>query len=224
MAKQEIKQEQVLNVEEAVSRSEAFINKNKKTIVGIVCAIVILIAGSVLLTTQYIRPREQKAAEALFAGERYFQNGDYVTALNGDQNEYAGFEAVINEFGGTKAGKLAKAYAGISLAKLGRHEEAIPYLKSFKGDDVMVAPSVLAALGNCYAQMGNEAQAAATLIKAAQKADNNLLSPAYLIQAGQIYEKLGKNSDALKAYQEVKDKYYGSTQAMDIDRYIERVK
>jgi tetratricopeptide (TPR) repeat protein len=224
MAKQEIKQEQVLNVEEAVSRSEAFINKNKKTIVGIVCAIVILIAGSVLLTTQYIRPREQKAAEALFAGERYFQNGDYETALNGDQNEYAGFEAVINEFGGTKAGKLAKAYAGISLAKLGRHEEAIPYLKSFKGDDVMVAPSVLAALGNCYAQMGNEAQAAATLIKAAQKADNNLLSPAYLIQAGQIYEKLGKNSDALKAYQEVKDKYYGSTQAMDIDRYIERVK
>ena len=224
MAKQEIKQEQVLNVEEAVSRSEAFINKNKKTIVGIVCAIVILIAGSVLLTTQYIRPREQKAAEALFAGERYFQNGDYETALNGDQNEYAGFEAVINEFGGTKAGKLAKAYAGISLAKLGRHEEAIPYLKSFKGDDVMVAPSVLAALGNCYAQMGNEAQAAATLVKAAQKADNNLLSPAYLIQAGQIYEKLGKNSDALKAYQEVKDKYYGSTQAMDIDRYIERVK
>ena len=177
-----------------------------------------------MLTTQYIRPREQKAAEALFAGERYFQNGDYETALNGDQNEYAGFEAVINEFGGTKAGKLAKAYAGISLAKLGRHEEAIPYLKSFKGDDVMVAPSVLAALGNCYAQMGNEAQAAATLIKAAQKADNNLLSPAYLIQAGQIYEKLGKNSDALKAYQEVKDKYYGSTQAMDIDRYIERVK
>lgn len=224
MAKQEIKQEQVLNVEEAVSRSEAFINKNKKTIVGIVCAIVILIAGSVLLTTQYIRPREQKAAEALFAGERYFQNGDYETALNGDQNEYAGFEAVINEFGGTKAGKLAKAYAGISLAKLGRHEEAIPYLKSFKGDDVMVAPSVLAALGNCYAQMGNEAQAAATLIKAAKKADNNLLSPAYLIQAGQIYEKLGKNSDALNAYQEVKDKYYGSTQAMDIDRYIERVK
>jgi tetratricopeptide (TPR) repeat protein len=119
---------------------------------------------------------------------------------------------------------LAKAYAGISLAKLGRHEEAIPYLKSFKGDDVMVAPSVLAALGNCYAQMGNEAQAASTLIKAAQKANNNVLSPAYLIQAGQIYEKLGKNSDALKAYQEVKDKYYGSTQAMDIDRYIERVK
>lgn len=224
MAKQEIKQEQMLNVGEAVSRSEEFINKNKKTIIGVVCAIVVLIAGSVLVSTQYLKPREQKAAEALFAGEHYFQNGDYETALNGDQNEYAGFEAVIDEFGGTKAGKLAKAYAGLSLAKLGRYEEAIPYLKGFKGNDAMVAPSVLAALGNCYAQVGDEAQAAATLVKAACKADNNLLSPAYLVQAGQIYEKLGQKADALNVYQEVKDKYYGSAQAMDIDRYIERVK
>ena len=224
MAKQEIKHEQVLNVEEAVSRSEAFIEKNKKTLIAAVSAIVVLIAGSMLVSTYVIKPREQKAAEALFAGEQYFRNGDYETALNGDQYEYAGFEAVAKEHGGTKAGKLAKAYAGLSLAHLSRYEEAVPMLESFKGDDAMVAPSVLAALGNCYAQTGNEAKAAATLVKAAHMADNNLLSPAYLIQAGQLFEKLGNNANALKAYQEVKDKYYGSTQAMDIDRYIERVK
>lgn len=224
MAKQEIKQEQVLNVEEAVSRSEAFINKNKKTILFAVAAIIVVIAASVLTSTYIIKPREQKAAEALFAGEQYFRNGDYETALNGDQYEYAGFEAVAKEHGSTKAGKLAKAYAGLSLAHLGRYEEAVPMLESFKGDDAMVAPSVLAALGNCYAQTGNEAKAAATLVKAAHKADNNLLSPAYLIQAGQLFEKLGNKANALQAYQEVKDKYYGSTQAMDIDRYIERVK
>lgn len=224
MAKQEIKHEQVLNVEEAVSRSEAFINKNKKILVTLVVAVVVLIAGGVMLSTYVIAPREQKAAEALFAGETYFQQGDYETALNGDQYDYAGFEAVAAEHKGTKAANLAKAYAGISLAKLGRYEEAIPMLKGFKGDDVMVAPSVLAALGNCYAHVGEEAQAAATLMKAARKADNNLLSPAYLIQAGQIYEKLGEKADALKAYQEIKTKYYLSNQANDIDKYIERVK
>lgn len=224
MAKQEIKHGQVLNVEEAVSRSEAFINKNKKILVTLVVAVVVLIAGGVMLSTYVIEPREQKAAEALFAGETYFQQGDYETALNGDQYDYAGFEAVAAEHKGTKAANLAKAYAGISLAKLGRYEEAIPMLKGFKGNDVMVAPSVLAALGNCYAQVGEEAQAAATLMKAAHKADNNLLSPAYLIQAGQIYEKLGKKGDALKAYQEIKTKYYLSNQANDIDKYIERVK
>lgn len=224
MAKQEIKHEQVLNVEEAVSRSEAFINKNKKIISLAVVAVVLLVAAGMAVSTWVIKPREQKAAEALFAGERYFQNGDYETALNGDQYEYAGFEAVADEFGSTKAGKLAEAYAGLSLAKLGRYEEAIPYLKGFKGDDVMVAPSVLAALGNCYAHVGDEAAAAEALVKAAHMADNNLLSPAYLIQAGQIYEKLGNKADAKKVYQEVKDNYYGSTQSMEIDRYIERVK
>ena len=126
-----------------------------------------------MITTYVIQPREQKAAEALFAGEHYFQNGNYEAALNGDQGDYAGFEAIIDEFGGTKAGKLAKAYAGLSLAKLGRHEEAIPYLKDFKGNDAMLSPSILAALGNCYAQTGNEAKAATTLVKAAQLADNN---------------------------------------------------
>lgn len=224
MAKKEINQEQVLNVEEAVSRSEAFVNKNKKNLIVGVVAVVVLIAAGMLLSTFVIAPREQKAAEALFVGEKYFQDGNYEVALNGDQYEYAGFAAVADDFGGTKAANLAKAYEGLCLAKLGRYEEAIPVLKSFKGNDMMVAPSVLAALGNCYAQVGDEAQAASTLVKAANKADNNVLSPAYLIQAGQIYEKLGKKTDALKAYQQIKDKYYGSMQSMDIDKYIERVK
>ena len=215
MAKQEIKQEQVLNVEEAVSRSEAFINKNKKALVVGVVAVVVLVAAGLLTSTYVIAPREKKAAEALFMGEQYFQNGNYETAI-------VEFESVIADHKGTKAANLAKAYAGISNAKLGNYEEAISLLKAFKGNDAMIAPSVLAALGNCYAQVGNEAQAATTLVKAAQKADNNLLSPAYLIQAGQIYEKLGKKSDALKAYTLIKDKYYGSMQAMDIDKYIER--
>ena len=211
-------------MEEAVSRSEAFINKNKKVISAVVAAIIVVVAAGMLISTFVVKPREQKAAEALFAGEKYFQNGDFETALNGDLYDFAGFEAVAAEHKGTKAANLAKAYAGISLAKLGRYEEAIPMLKSFKGGDAMVAPSVLAALGNCYAQIGDEAKAAAALVKAANKADNNLLSPAYLVQAGQIYEKLGKKADALKVYSTVKDKYYGSVQAMDIDKYIERVK
>ena len=150
MAKQEIKQEQALNVEEAVSRSEAFINKNKKAIVAAVVALLVIIGGSVVLSTFVIAPREQKAAEALFMGEKYFQNGDYETAI-------VEFESVMADHKGTKAANLAKAYTGISNAKLGNYEEAIPMLKAFKGNDAMVAPSVLAALGNCYAQVGDEA-------------------------------------------------------------------
>ncbi len=96
------------------------------------------------------------------------------------------------------------------------------YLDKFNGKDQLVAPAILGTIGNCYAQMGQLDKAAATLIKAANRANSLSLSPIYLIQAGQIFEKQGKNAEAVEAYKQVKNKYANSYQAMDIDKYIER--
>lgn len=215
--------QQATNVGEAVSRTEEFIEKNKKALSAIIIALIVIIVGVWALGHYYFAPRQQKALEALSTGEKLFQSGDFQKALDGDSFEYDGFDAIIKSFGGTKAANLAKAYAGISHAQLGQIDEAIPYLEKFKGNDSMIAPSVLAALGNCYAQKDELAKAAATLLKAAKKADNNVLSGAYLVQAGQLFEQLGDKAQALKAYQLVKDKYYQTIQASDIDKYIERV-
>jgi tetratricopeptide (TPR) repeat protein len=95
-------------------------------------------------------------------------------------------------------------------------------LDKFSADDQLVSPALMGTMGNCYAQLGQLEKAAATLMKAASKADSHALSPIYLIQAGQIYEKLGKNSEAISAYKTVKEKYFNSYQAMEIDKYIER--
>ena len=135
---------------------------------------------------------------------------------------YKGFLNVANEFGGTDAGKLANAYAGICYAQLGQYENAVKYLDKFSGNDQLVSPALMATMGNCYAQLGQLEKAAATLVKAASKANSHALSPIYLIQAGQIYEKLGKNSEAVSAYQTIKDKYFNSYQSMEVDKYNER--
>ena len=58
----------------------------------------------------------------------------------------------------------------------------------------------------------------------ADKADNNSLSPIFLMQAGEILVKQGKYDDAVNAYTKIKDKYFQSYQAMDIDKYIEQAK
>ena len=86
----------------------------------------------------------------------------------------------------------------------------------------MVAPAMLGTIGNCYAQLGQLDKAAATLLKAAEKANSVVLSPVYLLEAGQILEKQGKNSEAVEAYKQIKNKYGNSMQAMDIDKYIDR--
>jgi tetratricopeptide (TPR) repeat protein len=211
-----------LDMEEALSTSEAFLIKYKGRILGTIAAVVIIIAGFMGYKHFISDPNEVKASEALFKGEQYFGADNFEVALKGDSLGYAGFVKLADEFSGTDAGNLANAYAGLCYAQLGKYEDAIKYLDKFSGDDLLVAPSVMGALGNCYAQTGQLDKAAATLLKAADRANSLSISPIFLIQAGQILEKQGKNAEAVEAYKQVKNKYGNSYQAMDIDKYIER--
>ena len=201
MAEQK-KTNEALNVEDALTQSEAFFIKNKKAIIGAVAAVIIIIAGVVMYKNLYADPREEKAQAALFKGQEYFEADAYAQALNGDSIGFAGFTKVADEYSGTKAANLAKAYMGLCYAHLGKYDEAVKALDSFDGDD----------------------QTASMLLKAANEADNNSLSPIYLLQAGEILVKQGKYDDAIQAYTTIKDKYFRSYQAMDIDKYIEQAK
>ena len=217
-------QNEHLNVEDALTQSEAFLIKYKNAIIGGVVAVIIIVAGFIMYKNLYAEPREEKAQAALFKGEEYFEQDAFEQALNGDSIGYTGFLKVADDYSGTKAANLAKAYAGICYAQLGKYEEAVKMLDSFNGKDQMVAPAILGAAGNCYAQLGQLDKAASTLLSAADKADNNTLSPIFLIQAGEILVKQGKYDDAVNAYTKIKDKYFQSYQAMDIDKYIEQAK
>ena len=217
-------QNEHLNVEDALTQSEAFLIKYKNAIIGGVVAVIIIVAGFIMYKNLYAEPREEKAQAALFKGQEYFEQDAFDQALNGDSIGYTGFLKVADEYSGTKAANLAKAYAGICYAQLGKYEEAVKMLDSFNGKDQMVAPAILGAAGNCYAQLGQLDKAASTLLSAADKADNNTLSPIFLIQAGEILVKQGKYDDAVNAYTKIKDKYFQSYQAMDIDKYIEQAK
>ena len=211
-----------LDLEEAMSSSEAFIIKYKNKFLAGIAAIVIVVGGVLGYQHFISEPNEKKASEALFRGEQYFLADNYENALNGDSLGYEGFLKVADKFSGTDAGKLANAYAGLCYAQLGQYENAVKFLDKFSAEDQLVTPALMATMGNCYAQLGQLDKAAATLVKAADKANSHALSPIYLIQAGQIYEKLGKKSEAVNAYQTVKNKYFNSYHSMDIDKYIER--
>ena len=217
-------QNEHLNVEDALTQSEAFLIKYKNAIIGGVVAVIIIVAGFIMYKNLYAEPREEKAQAALFKGQEYFEQDAFEQALNGDSIGYTGFLKVADDYSGTKAANLAKAYAGICYAQLGKYEEAVKMLDSFNGKDQMVAPAILGVAGNCYAQLGQLDKAASTLMSAADKADNNTLSPIFLMQAGEILVKQGKYDDAVDAYNKIKDKYFQSYQAMDIDKYIEQAK
>ena len=117
-------QNEHLNVEDALTQSEAFLVKYKNAIIGGVVAVIIIVAGFIMYKNLYAEPREEKAQAALFKGQEYFEQDAYEQALNGDSIGYVGFLKVADEYSGTKAANLAKAYAGICYAQLGKYDEA----------------------------------------------------------------------------------------------------
>ncbi|MCR4583663.1 MAG: tetratricopeptide repeat protein [Prevotella sp.] len=211
--------------EQTLNQSEAFFLKNKKAIIACVVALVVIIAGILLYRTYVSGPAELKSSTALAKGQEYFAASQYEKALNGDSASFKGFLNVANEYSGTRAGNLANLYIGLCYANLNKWQEAADYLEKFDGsDDAMISPAAIGALGNAYAHLNQLDKAVSNLTKAAEKADNNSLSPTFLIQAGEILESQGKKADALKLYQQVKDKYFNSMQYQTIDQYIERCK
>ena len=202
--------------EQQVTKTEAFFEKYQKAIIGGVVAVIVIIVGVILFNNYYLQPRADKASTELAKSQELFDQQQYDKAL-------AGFQQVAADYSSTDAGNLAQLYIGICQANLGKWQEAVNALEQFSGKgDQMISPAAEGALGNAYANLNQLDKAVEHLKKAAKMADNNSLSPTFLIQAGEILESQGKKDEALKLYQEVKEKYFQSMQYQSIDKYIER--
>ena len=214
----------VNEIDETIVASTGFVERNIKALSYTVGGILVVVIIALLTYQYYIVPRNAEAADNIAVAEQLFAAGDFDKALNGDGSN-DGFLQIVDKYGSTPSGNHARLYAGLCYAQTGKAEEAVKYLEDYElCGDLMVSNAALGALGNCYAQLGQNDKAASTLLKAAKRADNNTLSPLYYLQAGQIYEALGNSSKALECYESIKSDYPQSMQAQDIDKYIERLK
>ncbi|MGL5561970.1 MAG: tetratricopeptide repeat protein [Tannerellaceae bacterium] len=210
------------NVEEILNKSEQFIEKNQKFLIYGLLIITLAVSAFFGIRHTFLLPKEQKASAAIFQSELNFAKDSFSLALKGDGITNLGFEGIIDQYGSTNAGNLAKAYAGICYFKLGDNQKAIEVLKSFSSKDKMISPAITGLIGDCYVNMGNTKEGIDYFIKAAKEANNNTISPEYLKKAGRAYESLGEYNKAVEVYTSVKDNYPLSMDAADIDKYIAR--
>ena len=209
--------------DEMLGKSEAFVLKYKNVITGAILAIILIVGGIMAYNNYVVKPKNAEADKAIFHAEHFFLDGDYEQALNGD-GVNAGFISVIDTHSGTPAANIAKAYAGLCYVQLGDIDNAIKYLSDYSGDDRIIAPKVKAALANCHAQKENWNKALDLLLDAADEAENVAVTPECWRDAAAIYEKLGKNEEARKLYERIKNEYPDSHLSMDADKMINSVK
>ncbi len=215
--------EVVDDVENALTRTEQYIEENQKSLMIIVAAIIVIVGGYLGYQRFLVTPQEKEASAQMFMAERYFEQDSFRLALNGDGMNY-GFLDIIDEYGITKSANLASYYAGISYLNLGEYEEAIDYLKDFDSSDEMVGPVSIGAMGDAHVELGEYDKALNMYKKAASKASNEFLSPIYLMKAGILYEEIGEYDKALEVYQEIEKEYKESREGRQIEKYIARVK
>ena len=212
------------NINEALSSSEQFIEKNQNAIMIGLGVVIVVVLAILAYHNLYLKPKNENAQAAIFKGERYFQNQEDSIALFGNGNDYIGFEEVMNQFGGTKTADLAKAYAGISYSRLGDNEKALNYLDKFKGGDKLVTPAITGAIGDVYMNLGNSDKAVSHFLKAAKDADDNMLSPIYYKKAGLAYMHAQNFDKAIETFDKIKTTYLNSPEGQEADKYIEQAK
>ena len=215
--------ENLQEVENALTSAERFFEANSKIITMIFGGAVVIALLFLVTHRFYSLPREAKAKEQIFAAEQYFEKDSFNLALNGDGN-FPGFLDIINDYGRTSAGNLARYYAGVSNLHLGKYKEAINFLEDFKTKDLLLRPVALGATADAYSELGNKEKAVSLYLKAAETNPNAFTSPVYYLKAGILYEAIGTKDKALEAYKAIKEKYADSEQGRSIDKYIARLK
>lgn len=209
-------------IDSAVVESENFILKYQKQLLIAVGLFVLLACGYIAYKQFYIKPKNQEAELAIFTGEKYFRMGNKDSvAIYGDGNGYIGFESIIEEYGSTKTGKLARLYAGICYGRMGKYEQALTYLNDFSSDDQILSHLVYGTIGDCLSNTGKMDEAAANYVKAAKAVDNESQSPVLYKKAGLVYKSLGQYDKVIEVFSIIKNQYSRSPLAAEAEKYIE---
>ncbi|HEY0298204.1 MAG TPA: tetratricopeptide repeat protein [Arachidicoccus sp.] len=205
-----------------VNNFQSTFEKNQKVIIGAIVAVVVVVGGFFGYRELIQKPNEEKASNALFSAERWFEVDSLNYTLNGD-GQHKGVLDVIKKYDGTKAANLAQYYAGMSFLRTGNAQEAIKHLEKFDGKGTPLEFLAEGAMGDAYMDAGQADKGIEMYKKAAANEKDNFTSPLYLFRAAVATEQKGNVEDAKKLYQEVKDKYPQTMQGSQAEKYLARL-
>jgi len=219
----EIKDEPIVDVEQAFSKTELFIEENKKSLMLIAGAIIVLVGGYFAYKYWYVAGEEEAAQKAMFKAEQYFEKDSLDKAINGD-GTYDGFLQIVENYGITPSGNLAEYYLGICYLKKGQFEDAIEHLKAFDGNDLITPAFASAAIGDAYMELGSVDEAITYYLKAAEQNTNKFSTPMFLKKAAMANEEKGNYADAVKLYERIQAEFFETADGREMEKYIARAK
>ena len=204
----------------AQTQGENFFEKNSKMVVVAIVVVFALAAAIFGYKKVIVEPRMNKAQEMLFEAQYKFEahNADYALALNGDANT-PGFAQVVEQYGNTPAGNLARMYAAACSLRLGELEQAQTYINSFKSvkgvPGAIINAMAIGIKGDIAVENGDNAKAAKLFEQAAKSSDNDFTTPMYLRKAALAYKAMGEAAKADALLKTINEQYPASYDVRD---------
>ncbi len=185
--------------------SEEFVVRNRNLLLGILVAVVAVIAGA--FGYNYWRNEQNAQGQtAMYRAVDYWEADSLAKATKGD-GKHPGLDKVASEYSGTKAGNLADFYAGVASLKLGKFQEAYNYLDKFSSNDYLVQSRAYSLMGDAKLELNQPKEAADFYSKAADHNANEYFSPGYVLKQGIALETAKDNAGATKAYDRIINDY-----------------
>lgn len=154
-----------------------------------------------------------------------YEQKNYQQAISGQPGtSVTGLETLVDNYGSSEAGEVAKIYLGNSNYYLGNYQQALDHYGDYSGDLIEFKAASLAGQAACYYSLGNYEEAAKFYKKAANVSKINALNPSYLLSSGKMFILSGDLEEAEEIFKSIKEDYKKSTEASEIDRYIAEVK
>jgi len=192
-------------IAEQISKTEQFIENNKKLVFSIGGVIALIVAGY-FLYKYYITNQNSQAQNEMFQAVYYFESDSLKKALDGDGNNL-GFIQIIEDYPMTEAANLANYYAGACYLKEGEYFAAIEHLEKFSSSSILIKARAYALIGDALMETEDYEGAADQYRKAADYKPDEFTTPQYLIKCAVAYEMLKDYQSASDCYDEIITKY-----------------
>jgi tetratricopeptide (TPR) repeat protein len=217
ISKRELKQDTLVTT---YMKVQTFYDKYKKAIsIGVTATAVVVIATVVFVKNR--ADNNERAVVQLAAVHQLYDNGQFQMAIDGvPERNVVGLKAIVDNFGSTPTGDLARFYLADAYFQLGKYQEALEQFQDCSPSDDLLNASRLAGIAACYEALGNHKEAGSYFERAAAKDQTEGSVAEHLHYAARNYAEAGDKERALDLFRRIKKNHPTTTYGREADRYI----
>lgn len=211
------------NLDKDALNIEVFLEKNAKPLSFGFGILILAVLGWFGYQQFILEPQNEEATKSYLAAQKNLTDGKDDLALGGKSVANPGFLGTYDQYGSTKAGKLAVYNAGLIEFKKGNYQKSYDLLDKFSSKNKILMALKYGAMADCLSNLNKSDDALAMADKASKASDDPYTSYYFTKKAGLLALALKKNAEAKKYFSAIDEKYqdYDNGQS---DAYIEMTK